>query len=129
MMIFKENDKVVLRNDAHIVINDKDVSGAIGVVHKVFEDLGVAIVAFEGVPVKVPIEILNSYEEKNEDPGEKIITISREDFKKAVMKAVDPERLAQGGNEDMSPIALLTVGMTGMIICKDVEKILFGGAE
>lgn len=129
MMNFKEKDKVILKSGAHVMINDEDKTGVIGIVHKVIDTLNIVLVEFDGNLIKVPADILEPYKEKNENRGEETITISRKDFKDALMKAVDPKRLAKGGNENMSPIELLTVGMTGIIICKDVEKILFGDVE
>ena len=126
MMNFKEKDKVVLKRGAHVMINGEDKTDIIGIVHTVIETLDIALVEFDGNLIKVPTDILEPYKEKNEDHGEETITISRKDFKDAVMKAIDPERLVKGGNKNMSPMGLLTVGMTGAIICANVENILFG---
>jgi hypothetical protein len=130
MKQFKEKDRVVLNESAHVEINGKDQTGVVGTVLKVFEDLDVAIVEFEDIPVKVPVHILEKYDpnkERNEEdkPEEKII-ITRDQFFKAVAQATNPVHLSEHTGGKMKPETLILLGIASSIVCKDVERILFG---
>lgn len=131
-MKFQEKDKVVLRDNAHIEINGQDQTGVVGTVLKVFEGLDILIVEFGGIPVKVPVHILRRYDpdkERNEEPIKDRITITRDQFQKAVIAATNPHKLSENTGGKMSPSTLVLLGLTTGIICKDVETILFGGND
>ena len=130
MKHFKEKDRVVLNERAHIEINGKDQAGVVGTVLKVFEDLDVAIVEFNGMPVKVPVHILEKYnpdKQNNEtDKSEEKITITRDQFFEAVAQATNPVRLSESTGGKMKPETLVLLGLATGIVCKEVERILFG---
>lgn len=84
--MFKTNDKVVLKAKTTVGGN-KDMSGAKGVVAKVFESLGagaLAIVMIDGVAYKIPVEALEAAPEENgKVAGEiaQVVRLTLEDFR------------------------------------------------
>lgn len=84
--MFKANDKVVLKAKT-TVGGSKDMSGAKGVVAKVFESLGagtLAIVMIDGVAYKIPVEALEAApEETGKVAGEiaQVVRLTLDDYK------------------------------------------------
>jgi hypothetical protein len=84
--MFKTNDKVVLKAKT-TVGGGKDMSGAKGVVAKVFESLGagaLAIVMIDGVAYKIPVAALElAPEESGKVAGEiaQVVRLTLEDFR------------------------------------------------
>lgn len=82
--------------------------------HKVREE---DVIVFSEEPVEE-----ESSEEKR-DPGEEMITISREDF---VLKCAE---VTCPSNFDANPMTALSIGLSGMLVCRKLEKALFDGGD
>ena len=82
--------------------------------HKVREE---DVIVFSEEPVEE-----ESSEEKR-DPGEDTITISREDFEIICAKVTDPR------NFDTNPTTALSISISGMLVCRKLEKALFDGKD
>ena len=107
-MTIKKGDKVKLNN---------------------FKDIGVVEMVDSGILiVKLSDKTLIKCLERDVTPVEDEIksdqiTITREDFRNALMNAIDPDKLADNF-KDMGEIMM--VGLSAMLVVKDMEVELFG---
>ena len=63
----------------------------------------------------------------DEAPTEKTdrITITRDDFKNALIEAISPEKFTADGKID-DPMFIMAMSLNGMMVGKNIEKELFG---
>jgi hypothetical protein len=123
-MSIKVNDTVkVVANAGHLVYMD----GMFGKVVKVYDcyEHNLAIVEFPGdVLSKIPLDALVKVEPEEQEPTEGI-TITRAQFRKAVLNVCEPNNFITENDESLG-VEHVVMSMSAGIACAMLEKILFG---
>lgn len=121
------------KTDMRVFVIDENNEVRKGVINVVYEAMEIAIVKFDdGNVEKVNVNCLGICREEptKTEPSEPVekseITITRDEFKKALAKSVSPTTLIKlSGSEDLSPMMLLDLALSGIVIGKSLEKVLF----
>lgn len=88
-----------------VIVKDREKN-----LHKVREE---DVIVFSEEPV----------EEEKRDPGEDMITIKRKDFVDLCAEVTCPT------NFETNPTTALSIGLSGILVCRRLEKALFDGGD
>lgn len=117
MSRFRVSDRVLV--DSKVVPGPELVFGRIEQIHRnPLTDQWLALVRLDNKDMIKCLEDNLSPVEENVAP--ETITITRDDFLKAVAEVIDPTKYA------MDPSSALMLSMSGVVICGRLEKALFG---
>lgn len=105
-------------------------SGEFGTVKEMYDNMGVTVCVLKMESGRLDKYYVNRLTPVEEPKKKDTITISRDDFRKAVADAMDPSVWDKDGKmENADALSLIMIPLTGAVFSTNVEKILFGDLE
>lgn len=130
MSNFQRGDRVTFGKNAIAIINEKDMTGKIGIVRKTFDNIPIVLVEFDGEICKIPEFGLEKAPDPKPAEAEKSkerVEISREEFHDLAIKFTSLkylEDLFEG--EDMEDDAIVEFASVAAVVVDNLENQIFG---
>lgn len=131
MSKFNPGDRVTFVKNAFTVVNGEDMTGKVGIVKKVFTDLPIVLVQFDGEVCKMhDVFLEKAPDPKPEFDPKRVVEITREDFHDIAVKFTSLKFLADlFEGEDVEDDYILEFASVAAVVTDNLENMLFGDTE